>query len=908
MSDIRDNYDQDTFEGFWQQKANETTATLQRLLDNDAAAFLNLALKEIETQLLSGAEVINNPLKVGILSQLGFDISSGKIPAFFTEIFGDNDTLPSLDVATSFGLTEDQFNSIPAQAERLEASEGPSQREITGRAGRKIYDKDNNLVGIVYDGVTYRQDDSGKWVSPDAVETDSDTTVLPAETEVTPEEGGTFTSEQLVGRYNDSPAAQDFGVFVTYDPETNTFIEDVSSFGFTGDAATNTYTPEEFMERLGVEGSFEETQVDPEAEAEEEEEEASDSEGWTWVNPDPDKELPRVLLDPRQLIDFNSGKDVVLSDGTVINNSNSEIIGGGAGGGMWVTPTGLESEVPRPEGTVNLEDLTEEQVGTFWPEIQESLEGLGDVVKQAVFGTSGVPKTPDELLEAIEEGVMEGLKGPIAVTFDPNEGLTLDIKIPVGFEINGNSIQLPIFNEDGEFILGESIVDEAGRIFATVFGEYGEDGSLIKEGILQQIGNIFTDDKGNVLLDIIDAGQVALGQLGINEEGLLTGALVDAAIGDFQYDPGTGEILEEGSIEDIGLDAGEENGLVDTVDNRGDDVVDRDDPEVIPLTGPDDPEELTEEPIKPPKGSQYIDDKAGNIVGAIGPDGTVYNVDENNEWSVSTSDVVTEGGTTVLPGETTIGAGSPYQDGSAAETFYGSFPEDTDGVDDDVVSGRGDDVVDRGDPEVTPLTDADTPKELIEDIINDAGSGDPFDGLVIQPDGGEVLQPDFGLNEDYGTPDPTTNGTDDGTDNGTDDPFDGLVIQPDGGEVLQPDGGDDVVTRDPIVTQLPPAGTSEELTEDTDDSQPPLTTGPVIDDDEPPEEPPLVGPPGKDGVDGVDGVDGAAGAAGAPARSRGYMGGLSYELPQFVGVQYQPKDYTVELDRIINESLFKGMI
>jgi len=31
-------------------------------------------------------------------------------------------------------------------------------------------------------------------------------------------------------------------------------------------------------------------------------------------------------------------------------------------------------------------------------------------------------------------------------------------------------------------------------------------------------------------------------------------------------------------------------------------------------------------------------------------------------------------------------------------------------------------------------------------------------------------------------------------------------------------------------------------------------------------------------------------------------------LPQFVGVQYQPKDYTVELDRIINESLFKGMI
>ena len=88
------------------------------------------------------------------------------------------------------------------------------------------------------------------------------------------------------------------------------------------------------------------------------------------------------------------------------------------------------------------------------------------------------------------------------------------------------------------------------------------------------------------------------------------------------------------------------------------------------------------------------------------------------------------------------------------------------------------------------------------------------------------------------------------------------------------------------------------------DEQPPLTSEPIIDDDVQ-EEPPLVGPPG---TDGVDGVDGAAGAAGAPGSRGGYMGGLSYQLPQFVGVQYQPKDYTVELNRIINESLFKGMI
>ena len=64
----------------------------------------------------------------------------------------------------------------------------------------------------------------------------------------------TYSFQNLVDRYNNSPAAQDFGVFATYDPETNTFIEDISSFGFTGDAATNTFTPDEFMGRLGLEG------------------------------------------------------------------------------------------------------------------------------------------------------------------------------------------------------------------------------------------------------------------------------------------------------------------------------------------------------------------------------------------------------------------------------------------------------------------------------------------------------------------------------------------------------------------------------------------------------------------------------------------------------------------------------
>ena len=60
-----------------------------------------------------------------------------------------------------------------------------------------------------------------------------------------------FTPDQLVERYNNSPASKDFNLSATYDPKTNTFTEDVSSFGFTGDQATKTYTPEEFMNKLG---------------------------------------------------------------------------------------------------------------------------------------------------------------------------------------------------------------------------------------------------------------------------------------------------------------------------------------------------------------------------------------------------------------------------------------------------------------------------------------------------------------------------------------------------------------------------------------------------------------------------------------------------------------------------------
>jgi hypothetical protein len=141
--DARDNlaptpYEEEMDELF-DRKADETTATLQRLLDNTASGFLDIALREIQTQINNGDAVINNPLKVGFLSQLGFDVSGGKIPKFFTDIFGDNETLPALQVATSFGYTEAQFQNIPAQAERI-AAEGGGNTNVIGEIAGTLTD------------------------------------------------------------------------------------------------------------------------------------------------------------------------------------------------------------------------------------------------------------------------------------------------------------------------------------------------------------------------------------------------------------------------------------------------------------------------------------------------------------------------------------------------------------------------------------------------------------------------------------------------------------------------------------------------------------------------------------------------------------------------------------------------
>ena len=50
------------------------------------------------------------------------------------------------------------------------------------------------------------------------------------------------------------------------------------------------------------------------------------------------------------------------------------------------------------------------------------------------------------------------------------------------------------------------------------------------------------------------------------------------------------------------------------------------------------------------------------------------------------------------------------------------------------------------------------------------------------------------------------------------------------------------------------------------------------------------------------------GLGGRGSDRTGYMDNLGYSIPQFVSVPYQLKDYNVELNRLINDSLFKGIV
>jgi hypothetical protein len=505
---------------------------------------------------------------------------------------------------------------------------------------------------------------------------------------------------------------------------------------------------------------------------------------------------------------------------------------------------GTEDPEPAPyklpeNEEVDVTELTEEQQTDIWDKIKEGLGKIPGAVGKVIFGPDGMPTNVDEWIEWVDKTLQaqmgpENLPFPIVITTNPQEGTWIDLKIPVNFDVNGSPIRIPLFDEDGNFVsseeLGKAWVDAKGQIF----------------GPLGEIGEIFLDADGNIKLDLGKLKDVLLEDLTLNPDGSITGSTVgEILIGKWFFNPDSGEWEEEveASLEEVGLDDGDEDGLVDTTD--GDTTASTDDDELGGLFEEEDEDEDPTPPTKAPRGN-LITDKDGNPLRIVGTDGTNYVLDGDGQWVAATVGEG-DGGETVLPG--TITENEP------------------------VDNRLDDDIWNRGPGVGTTLEPAEVGEELFEDPV--VTTQDP---VVTTQD--PVVT----------TEDPVVT---------TQDPV--------------------VTTEDPVVTTQDPVVTTEDpvvgtlLTEDPEE-----VGGPVIDEggpedplvgtDDPIVEDPLVGTSVEDPLVGTSSGGGGGGGGGMLGGGQPYMGGVSYELPGFVGVQYQPKDYTAELDRIINESLFKGMI
>ena len=472
-----------------------------------------------------------------------------------------------------------------------------------------------------------------------------------------------------------------------------------------------------------------------------------------------------------------------------------------------------ESTYTLPENEpVDAKSLTPEQLTTAWPQIKEALGKVSSTVGKLIFGPKGMPTSVDEWIEWVDETIQAqfkdpGLPFPIVITYDPNIGTWLDLKIPVNFDVNGNPIRIPLFDEDGNFVgseeLGEAWTDAKGQIF----------------GPLGEIGEILTDGEGNILVDLKKIGNVLLDDLSMNEDGTLTGSsTATVAIGKLFLNPDTGEWEEEGEGE-VGEQTPETSTAV---------VEDSDEPppQDVPIVGDDAEEEDTTPTKKTRTQGRVITDKEGNVVEINRPDA-----------------ITGDGGVRVLEGTTT--------------------------VDEPFDNQLDDDVWDNGGRKGTTLDPSSEGEELFEDPV--ATTQDPVDT------NGEPDTPFDINNVDGGPSDPVL-------------PDDSVIV---GGPVITEGDPEDPVVGGPVIVEEDPVVGGPVIVEEGPEDPLVGTGDPIVED-------PLVGT----SSDGGGGGGGGGGGLG----SGGYMGGLSYGLPPFVGVQYQPKDYTSQLNRIINESLFKGMI
>jgi hypothetical protein len=595
-------------------------------------------------------------------------------------------------------------------------TEGPTQKEITSQ-GRAITDKQGNTF-IMYDGVKYIQDASKQWVPAETTTTDVRTggeTVLEADTTVT--EGPEFIQRQEdITKDAMRQALDDAGY--TYD---DAYIDKVYE-----DYGMNNRSVEE-AQALTVQDWGLNNYTKEEAAA------IFNSLGYEYT----DAELEQFVI--------NNSSDARLGDQNVRDYVNANTVDAKEYSRIFYqvngrAPTAEELEaffgegnnrIKYEESTLQANLETEAKENLWETQILPAIEAGGDFVKTAIFGPSsgGGPKTVDEMFEEWMQSEMDQLKGPLTVTVDPNQGLLLEIMIPVNFEVNGSPLKIEIFDEDGNFV---GVQEIGSAVWNAAEGAWGQ----IVDGVFTPIQEIFTGTEGNVVERIFDAAESVLATGGLSAAGEggwlggVLGELVTENLGFYNPETNTVEGIETVDTGDLlNGDADLNGSLTEEKDeDTGLPVIEQqEEPETTPTT-------------KAPRG-RVISDKQGNIVGISGDDGNFYIQDAEGNWVVRPegTDV---GGETVLPADTIV----TDTDEDIIDT---SDAPDVTSVDNQL----GDDVIRPGIGEALTPETTDLPISMTD---TDAGTGDGTDAGT-------------GDGTDAGTGDGTDAGTGDGTDAGTGD-------------------------------------------------------------------------------------------------------------------------------------------
>ena len=670
-----------TLEGFWAEKAKETTATLQRLLENTGANFLEIQLNMLGKQIVAGAATVENPLtNDSFLSRLGFDVSSGKNKKILTDLFGENDTISAYQLATSLGYTKKQFTSIPAQAQRITA-ETPAMRELFKDQDYKATPFE--LEDAVLNGKT--AEEVAEYVDPRYVTEAEAIAAFEAENGYRP------SAEEIQDRigqaeYTDATDAAGQEAYVnrtanheqaelddlkTYVDQRQITVDEVKDY-----AAQNGLTiSDEEAKKLARQGSLEEIVN--------EEQKIFDDFDERFVTRAELEGIARAEgYDPASLTEEDyaefsgetSQSDAVKAIDTRAT-TEEELIE------VFEQRTGIALDPYNPEDREKLKDMMEAATaanGGVVPSDAEfkawtkknieydlgvQVERLATGVRNAIFGTGpgGRPKTLQEILdELLGPPGTPGFvgKSPLVIKSTPggaigssstgvfgSPNVQVEIKFPVPLPVNGPPIIVPLY-EEGVYVGPSS----AGELLV------GEDGVItqVKDNVTTTVGRI----SGQVVQVVGAAGEVV--------KAIPLGALDNPNWREGDPNPNDLVLDESGSpalIDENGNPLDKETGL--PVYEAPDDA----DADNTTESGIPRRERIT----GPPTDRQIA---LANRLYALTGDRTMLN--EIAAYNAEIAGIAETAGANEEEEEAPVVSRSPYEDGSASDAFRNSSWPDPD--------------------------------------------------------------------------------------------------------------------------------------------------------------------------------------------------------------------------------------